>query len=305
MKNKLIYTKGAYIKLEELIKNQLYFSKNFLNLPSASSQFHGSSITSIKGRGIEHAESIPYIQGDDSRYIDWKVSARKQNIYTKVFSQERDKIVNVISDQSISMFFGTKKCFKSTLCANITSLVGWNTIKSNLILRGVIFNHHNMDCFNYINSEKKYLIYLSNLAKYNNSLSIKDIRKDSIKYIKENFNNALSLLINKKNNSLVEIISDFYFWDGSIETKLSVLRKKSNITINLITDSLEKDIFTSYDGKIVFFDGSDYVVMDLSSKDKFNYWVDLFEKRVERIIRFCQKNKIKFNEYNTKEPIKF
>ena len=69
----------------------------------------GDVKSAFKGRGIEMEEIREYSFGDDVRDIDWRVTARKNNPYTKVYAEERDREIYVCLDLSFPMFFGTQK----------------------------------------------------------------------------------------------------------------------------------------------------------------------------------------------------
>ena len=43
----------------------------------------------FKGRGIAFSEVRHYIPGDDIRLIDWNVTARMNDVFVKLFSEER------------------------------------------------------------------------------------------------------------------------------------------------------------------------------------------------------------------------
>jgi len=53
--------------------------------PFVRSNLGGSYRSSIKGRGMEFDESRPYQPGDDIRNMDWRVTARTNKPYSKVF----------------------------------------------------------------------------------------------------------------------------------------------------------------------------------------------------------------------------
>ena len=50
----------------------------------------GAYVSHFKGRGMEFDESRPYQPGDDPRNIDWRVTARSSEAYTKLFREERE-----------------------------------------------------------------------------------------------------------------------------------------------------------------------------------------------------------------------
>ena len=60
----------------------------------------------FKGRGMAFDEVRPYQPGDDVRAIDWNVSARMNDAYVKVFSEERELTVMLLVDLSASVSFG-------------------------------------------------------------------------------------------------------------------------------------------------------------------------------------------------------
>ena len=50
-----------------------------------------------------------YQPGDDVRSIDWRITARTQTPHTKIFSEERERPILVITDLRSPMFFGSKR----------------------------------------------------------------------------------------------------------------------------------------------------------------------------------------------------
>ena len=61
----------------------------------------GSYVSRYKGRGMEFDESRPYHPGDDPRNIDWRVTARSSQAYTKLFREERERPVYIVTDLSL------------------------------------------------------------------------------------------------------------------------------------------------------------------------------------------------------------
>src|SRR4026208_33525 len=62
----------------------------------------------FKRRGIAFEEVRPYIPGDDIRFIDWNVTARMNEAYVKLFSEEREMTVLLVVDMSASGRFGSR-----------------------------------------------------------------------------------------------------------------------------------------------------------------------------------------------------
>ena len=65
----------------------------------------GSYHSVFKGKGIEFSEVREYQIGDEVRFIDWNVTARKGVPHTKVFVEERELTVHVLVDVSRSLIF--------------------------------------------------------------------------------------------------------------------------------------------------------------------------------------------------------
>lgn len=58
-----------------------------------------------KGFSVEFAQHRPYVQGDDIRYIDWKVFGRSDRHYIKQYEEETNLQVMLVVDASESMTY--------------------------------------------------------------------------------------------------------------------------------------------------------------------------------------------------------
>ncbi len=66
----------------------------------------GAYHSAFKGRGIEFLDVREYVPGDDTRTIDWNVTARAGHPFVKRYAEERDETVMLLVDGSLSMRFG-------------------------------------------------------------------------------------------------------------------------------------------------------------------------------------------------------
>ncbi len=85
----------------------------------------GPRAPTMRGQGMDYAESRLYSPGDDVRRIDWRVTARTGRAHTKLFQLERGNDIYCIVDQRASMRFGTRSAFKSVVAAQVAALAGW------------------------------------------------------------------------------------------------------------------------------------------------------------------------------------
>jgi uncharacterized protein (DUF58 family) len=66
----------------------------------------GAYHSAFKGLGIEFLDVREYVPGDDTRTIDWNVTARAGHPFVKRYSEERDETVMLLVDGSLSMRCG-------------------------------------------------------------------------------------------------------------------------------------------------------------------------------------------------------
>jgi len=104
------------------------------------SSIDGSSRSALRGRGMEFSEVRHYQPGDDIRNIDWRVTARTQETYTKLFQEEKERPVYLLVDQRQPMFFGSKLQFKSVLAAKAAAAIAWTAFANRDRLGAIIWS---------------------------------------------------------------------------------------------------------------------------------------------------------------------
>lgn len=97
----------------------------------ANDQLAGSYHSVFKGRGMAFSEVRQYQAGDDVRFIDWNVSARMNDTYVKVFTEEREMTVMLLVDLSASERFGSVEKPKIETVAEVAALLAFSAIKNN------------------------------------------------------------------------------------------------------------------------------------------------------------------------------
>lgn len=65
--------------------------------------------TKLVGSGLEFADFRHYTHGDDLRNIDWKIYARSEKLFVKLFEEEEDLYIYFLVDCSRSMKIGDEK----------------------------------------------------------------------------------------------------------------------------------------------------------------------------------------------------
>jgi uncharacterized protein (DUF58 family) len=111
--------------VKKLKKIEIYTSR------LANDQLAGSYHSVFKGRGMAFSEVRQYQPGDDVRFIDWNVSARMNDTYVKVFTEEREMTVMLLVDLSASERFGSVETPKIETVAEVAALLAFSAIKNN------------------------------------------------------------------------------------------------------------------------------------------------------------------------------
>lgn len=92
--------------------------------------FIGKHRSPFKGTSSEFADYRPYSPGDDIRKIDWKVFARTDRNYVKLFREETNLITYLVVDKSGSMRYqGDGKLSKLAYASYLTAALAYLLIK--------------------------------------------------------------------------------------------------------------------------------------------------------------------------------
>lgn len=77
------------------------------------------------GFSVEFSEYRQYAQGDDPRFLDWKLFARTDRSYIRLFEDETNLRCYLITDFSRSMSFGSVGWTKYDYARTITASLAW------------------------------------------------------------------------------------------------------------------------------------------------------------------------------------
>jgi uncharacterized protein (DUF58 family) len=229
---------GAYTELTELIR--LRFGARDLKLGKQRkvfSQLIGPHQTRFRGRGIEFEEVRAYHPGDDIRTIDWRVTARSGKPHTKLFREERERPVMLLVDQSLSMFFGSRNCFKSVTAAHTAALLAWATLQNNDRIGGLVFNGNDHAEVRPKRSAKNVLQFLNSIDDFNHRLHRR------LAPAEDGIDQALEELRRiTRPGSNVFIISDFQGLSNDGLKHLHLLSKHNDISAIRVFDPLEQEL---------------------------------------------------------------
>ena len=214
--------------------------------------------------------------------------------HTKEFTEEKERPVFLITDQSSSMFFGSVLYLKSVCAAQIAALSCWRVIDVGDRVGGIVFNDDQLSYISPKRDRKSVQQYLALIAEKNRKLvSHKTDQGD---------NNALNNALQHANEQishdyLVIVISDFYNFDIVTLKNLTRLRRNNDVIAIHILDPAEKKL---PEGKIILTDGEFQTQLSEGKKIKNQYHTKK-EKDLEQIQSNCKKYNIPFVQLHTAE----
>lgn len=93
----------------------------------------------FKGVGIEFDEVREYVEGDDTRLIDWNVSSRMGEMYTKTFREEREMTLFLVIDLSSSLNYGSSGRSMREVSLIASALLTLAAVQNNDKVGGALF----------------------------------------------------------------------------------------------------------------------------------------------------------------------
>ncbi|MDR1025885.1 MAG: DUF58 domain-containing protein [Lactobacillus sp.] len=287
---------GLYVTLEDLVEQKKYLKYVRVSKRNLSKSQHSGDVKSaFKGRGVELEESRQYIFGDDVRDIDWRLTARKQDPYTKIYNEEKDREVYVLLDVSKTMVFGTKKELKSVAAAKTAALLGWTALENKDRFGCLVYDGKSADLFKPQNSSKNVMAVFKKIA---------DVSKAILKNSKNDIDLSRAVHILKKNvksQPMIFVISDFNDFSDALKKSLAALAKVSSLYCIDIVDKLEE--FPPKAGEYMIEDNNEKLVFNSGGKVFGREYLEYFAEKRQEIESFCKKFSIKFIVLHTDKDI--
>ena len=207
--------------------------------PSRFAAGEGQYRTRFRGRGMEFAEVRAYQPGDDVRSIDWRVTARRGKVHTKLFHEERERPVLLAIDYRRPMFFATRGCFKAVQVSRLAALLAWQTLDRGDRIGAFIFSEqHNLELRP--KPGKGAVLQLLRQMVENPAWQRPPHRPFEPK--QPLAETLLRLRRVARPGSLILLLSDFAQWDQTLETQLAQLGRHCELGLMHCYDPLEKEL---------------------------------------------------------------
>ena len=226
---------GIVAELNDLIGLQRY-ARTVRYRPEGFAARAGNHLSKLRGRGMDFSEARNYQAGDEIRHMEWRVTARTGRPHVKVYQEERERPVVILTDFNPSMYFGTRVAFKSVVAARLAALLAWTAAKQGDKVGGLVFSAVAHSEFTPRCRQAGVLPLLAALSHYTHEHNPKSIRMPDARSLSHAL---LRLRRVAKPGSILVLISDFYNMDTDSEQHLSRLSRHNDILAYHVCDPLE------------------------------------------------------------------
>ncbi len=252
----------------------------------------GSRHGANRGRGLEFEEVRPYVPGDDSRSIDWRVTARRGRLHTKLFREERERPVWLLVDLQPGMFFGSRAQLKSAVAVRAAALLAWVAAANGDRIGAVIANGRETRCLRPRAREAGVLPILNALLELQPTAPAAPLPEACAAALQQ-----LVPLVHP--GSLVLALSDFCAAGSTAEDLWSALVAHSEIRWFWITDELERQglpvgrFRAGLPGRLWPLDGA-----TIRSR-----WLAVWQERDARLRRVAERLRTELSVLSTSRPV--
>ena len=132
------------LTLQSLIDARHDVIRHHNNSTTGQSDFPGQRTGKRRGQGLEFIDLRQYNPTDDVRHIDWNVTARSNEPYTRLYREEREHITTVVADLRPLMFTGSDR-LRSVSAAENAARVLWQANESGDRCAAVVIHAFGMD----------------------------------------------------------------------------------------------------------------------------------------------------------------
>jgi len=245
----------------------------------------GAYVSHFKGRGMEFDESRPYQPGDDPRNIDWRVTARSSEAYTKLFREERERPVLIITDLRSNMHFATQGCFKSVSAARAAALLAWAAHHRGDRLGGIVFGDTKHREIRPRLGRQAALRYVHELVTHPDwSASNDQAAVDEEPPLTQ----AMAAMRRVTHpGSLVIVVSDFLGLSRNARSYLTGVARHNEVLAIMLSDPLERRLPPP--GRYRLVSHEEEMAIDTFAKNARADYRHVFEDRLDMMDKFCHR----------------
>jgi uncharacterized protein (DUF58 family) len=253
--------------------------------------FSGLHPSPFQGFSVEYSDHREYHEGDEVKFVDWKVFARSDRLYIKRFHQETNTTVYLLLDTSKSMSFaGERSVRKIDYASFLTAALSYLMLKQCDSTALVLF-------------AEKIKAQVPPASKRTHLTALLRTLGDATVAGRTNLAAVLHAMAETtKRRGLIILISDLLDDEGDIFKGLAHLKfLKHDVIVFHVMD--RQELHLDYEGLVQF--------EDLESKDRIRTFPQSIRAEYQRqvaefldeIKKTCGKNNIDYCLLDTSEPL--
>jgi len=248
-----------------------------------------------QGISVEFAQHRPYVQGDDIRFVDWKVLARSDKVYLKQYQEETNLHLICVVDASESMGYGTvgdgsAKWSKYDCATALAASLSYLAIQQQDSVGLAVFDQALRTYFKPSNSPGQWKTVVHELQQ------VPRLNKTGTGKILDQLAEKLT------HRSLIVLLSDFFDDLGQIQTGLRHLRyKKHELIVFQTLDPAEIE-FPFQD--VTLFKGLEQAGELLTEPRALRQgYLEQLQLHTTELARICRSLNIDFTRINSGESL--
>jgi len=289
----------VYADLEELVRLR-YRASGFSFLPRqpVHSILSGSHASRLRGRGLNFEELRNYLPGDDTRQIDWKVTARTRKPHVRIYTEEKDRTVWLLVDQRMSMFFGSRWKMKSVTAAEAAAIAAWRVLSTGDRVGALVYDDADITIIQPHRSEQRVMQILKTIVEKNHALSA----DSEIQPGPHMLNQALKCVAGlARHDCLICLVGDATGIDEDTRKYVTRLTEHNDVLSAFVYDPLEQSMPQA--GRLVFSDRSSQLDVDTSERSFRQSFGEHFQQRLDQMEASSRKHSIPMLKIHTAAPV--
>jgi uncharacterized protein (DUF58 family) len=246
----------------------------------------GPHASALRGRGLDFRELRSYQQGDDIRSIDWLATARLGAPHTRVYTEERDRLVILVVDQRQTMFFGSKRAMKSFVAAKAAALAAWRVHAVGDRIASIVFTDTSIAYCPAARGLSSVRRVLSDIAHANSTLKASGDTPNSA-MLNQALQSAARIV---HHDALVVMLSDAYGADEQTRRLVTSISQHSDVIASFIYDALEAELPAI--GNVIAAEGEQRLMIDTKSAKLREEFAASFAQRRDVVMTFGRQRAI-------------
>ncbi len=245
----------------------------------------------LRGKGLEFEAFRHYVPGeDDATFIDWKATARANEVMVKQYKDERNLKIVFLIDVGDNMVFGSTSKLKCEYAAEVVSAFAYMIINSGDKVGFLFFS----------DKVKNYIPPAAGINHFNRLIS--ELKKN------ENYGgfSDLSVPLNfaldyiNKGVSSVILVSDFISFNQSLTKDLSLIGNKFETVAIMVRDPVDASL-PNINGEVVIQDPKSGQQLLMSPKVVNSVYEKIVAVQEKLFIDSCRKSGVDLLKLKTNE----